>query len=202
MLWHQIASTYIILFLTWHNESINNDKNDDLYTSSPCLTCSVFVPLMTSKSIADDVTMVRQCDAITWKVISNSLDINFIYGDIHGRSCKKHEYDIVISVRCVKSSIVCVYILYVGMRCVFFHFSCCVCIWNAVPISIWIKITTWPGNAVLVRLLISGQLTKHYMMQRAGWVLSTKSRDHNNTAYQEWHINDIYLVLSSVSKYM
>ena len=31
-------STYIILFLTRHNESINHDKNDDLYTSSPILT--------------------------------------------------------------------------------------------------------------------------------------------------------------------
>ena len=30
------------------------------------------------------------CDTITWIVISNSLDIEFIYGDIHGRSCKKH----------------------------------------------------------------------------------------------------------------
>ena len=29
------------------------------------------------------------CDAITWIVISNSLDINFIHGDIHGRSGKK-----------------------------------------------------------------------------------------------------------------
>ena len=31
-------STYIILFLKRHNESINDDKNDDIYTSSPCLT--------------------------------------------------------------------------------------------------------------------------------------------------------------------
>ena len=29
------------------------------------------------------------CDAITGIVISNSLDIDFIHGDIHGRSCKK-----------------------------------------------------------------------------------------------------------------
>ena len=29
------------------------------------------------------------CDANTWQVISNSLDIDFIHGDIHGRSCKK-----------------------------------------------------------------------------------------------------------------
>ena len=28
------------------------------------------------------------CDTITWKVISNSLDIDFIHGDIHGRSFK------------------------------------------------------------------------------------------------------------------
>ena len=50
-------STYIILFLTRHNESINDDKHDELYTSSPCLTHSVFVLLMTSQSIVDDVTM-------------------------------------------------------------------------------------------------------------------------------------------------
>ena len=41
-------STYIISFLTHHNESINDDKDDDFYTSSPCLICSVFVLLMTS----------------------------------------------------------------------------------------------------------------------------------------------------------
>ena len=41
-------STYIILFLTWYNESINDDKNHDLYTSSQCLTCSVFILLMPS----------------------------------------------------------------------------------------------------------------------------------------------------------
>ena len=29
------------------------------------------------------------CDTITWIVISNSLDIDFIHGGIHGRSCKK-----------------------------------------------------------------------------------------------------------------
>ena len=40
-------STYIISFLTQHYESINDHKNDELYTLSPCLTRSVFVPLMT-----------------------------------------------------------------------------------------------------------------------------------------------------------
>ena len=53
-------STYIISFLTWHKESIKDDKNDDLYTSSPCLMHSVFILLMTSQTIADDVTMARQ----------------------------------------------------------------------------------------------------------------------------------------------
>ena len=53
-------STYIILFLKRHNESINDDKNGDLYTSSPCLTRSVLVLLVKSQSIADDVTMTRQ----------------------------------------------------------------------------------------------------------------------------------------------
>ena len=31
------------------------------------------------------------CDASTCKVVSNSLDIDFIHGDIHGRSCKNFE---------------------------------------------------------------------------------------------------------------
>ena len=29
------------------------------------------------------------CDAFPWKVVSNSSDINFIHGNMHGRSCKK-----------------------------------------------------------------------------------------------------------------
>ena len=59
-------STYNVLFLTWHNESINDNKNDNLYTSSPCLTCLVFVLLMTSQSIPDDITITRQlwCDHV------------------------------------------------------------------------------------------------------------------------------------------
>ena len=60
--------TYIILFLTRHNEPINDDKNDDLYTSSPCVTRSVFVLLMTSQSIAVDVTITRQL----WRYHVNS----------------------------------------------------------------------------------------------------------------------------------
>ena len=56
-------STCIIIFLTRHNESINDNKYD-FYTSFPCLNRSVFILLMTSQSIADDVTITRQlwCD--------------------------------------------------------------------------------------------------------------------------------------------
>ena len=53
------SSTYTILFFTRHNDSKNDDKNDDLYTSLPCLTGSVFVLLVTSQWIADDVTKTR-----------------------------------------------------------------------------------------------------------------------------------------------
>ena len=35
-------------------------KNDDLHTSIPCLTRSVYTLLMTSQSIADDFTMTKQ----------------------------------------------------------------------------------------------------------------------------------------------
>ena len=52
-------STYIILFLTWLNESINYDKNGDLHRSALCLTRSVYTLLITSQSIAD-ITMTRQ----------------------------------------------------------------------------------------------------------------------------------------------
>ena len=34
------------------------------------------------------------CDAITWIVISNSLGVDFIHGDIHGRSCKKKQFNV------------------------------------------------------------------------------------------------------------
>ena len=52
--------TYIILFLRWHNKSINDAKKKDLHSSSPCLTRLLYVLLMTSQSIGDDATMTRQ----------------------------------------------------------------------------------------------------------------------------------------------
>ena len=43
-------SSHIMSFLTRHNESVNDNKNDDLYTSSPRVTRSVL-------RSADDVTI-------------------------------------------------------------------------------------------------------------------------------------------------
>ena len=84
-------SSYIILFLTQHNKSINNDKNDNLSTSSPYLIRSVYILLMTLQSIADDVTITRQ----SWRDHVNSdiwlFRYQFYSRDIHSRSCK-HSY--------------------------------------------------------------------------------------------------------------
>ena len=61
-------NTYIILFIKRLAESTNDDKNDDLYTSSSCLTFLVFFLPVTSQSIADDVTMTKQL----WRAHVNS----------------------------------------------------------------------------------------------------------------------------------
>ena len=59
-------STYINLFLTWHKDNENDDKNGNLHTSTPCPTRWVYGLLMTSQSIYDDVTITRQlwCDHV------------------------------------------------------------------------------------------------------------------------------------------
>ena len=64
------------LFYFLHNQSINNNKNGDLHTL-------VYILLMTSQ-------WPDNSDVITWILISNSLDIDFIHSNIHGRSCKKN----------------------------------------------------------------------------------------------------------------
>ena len=82
-------STYIISHLTRHNESITTLKTT-IFTHRSRVSLARFSfcwwrhnrLLMTSQ-------WPDNCDAITWIMISNSLDINFIHGDIHGRSCKK-----------------------------------------------------------------------------------------------------------------
>ena len=85
-------SAYIILFLTRHSVLINDDKKDDIYTSSPCFARSVSFCWCRHNQLLMTSQWPDNCDAITWIVISNSLDIDFIHGDIHGRSCKKRRY--------------------------------------------------------------------------------------------------------------
>ena len=62
--WAQKQFVTRVHTLSYFLHNINNNKDDDLSTSSPCLTRSVFVLLMTSQSIPDDVTMTRKlwCD--------------------------------------------------------------------------------------------------------------------------------------------
>ena len=66
-------STYIILFLTWHKQSANDDKNDESYRSSPCLTRCFH----SDGDVTTDCWFTSQwpdnCDTITSIVISNSL---------------------------------------------------------------------------------------------------------------------------------
>ena len=85
-------STYIILLHTQHNVSINDDNSDDLCTSSPCLTHSNSFCWWRHNRLPMTSQWPDNCGAITWIMISNSLDIDFIYDDIHDRSCKKDQY--------------------------------------------------------------------------------------------------------------
>ena len=73
-----LDNTYIILFLTWLDESINAITNDDLYISTPCLTHLVYVLLMTSQSIADDITNALSCNNkyfLMWYLLKAILGI-------------------------------------------------------------------------------------------------------------------------------
>ena len=46
------------LFLTRHNEPMNDDQLDDLHTWNPCLTCFVYVLLMTSHPIPSCIMVI------------------------------------------------------------------------------------------------------------------------------------------------
>ena len=81
-------STYIILFLTRHNESINDDKNDFAQGHRVSLARFSLCWLRHNRLLMTS-QWPDNCDVITWIVISNSLDIDFIHGNIPGRSCQK-----------------------------------------------------------------------------------------------------------------
>ena len=55
-----VTRVHIILFHTQINEFIPDDKNEEHHSSSPCLTRSAYVLLVTSQSVADDVTITRR----------------------------------------------------------------------------------------------------------------------------------------------
>ena len=89
-------STYIILFLTRHNDSINDAKNEDLHTSCRVSLARFMFCWWRHNRLAMTSQWPDNCDAITWMVISNELGVDFIHGDIHDRSCKKVWYFIQV----------------------------------------------------------------------------------------------------------
>ena len=65
---------------------------NDPYTLTLCLIRFIYVVLMTSQSVTDDITKAlhdNNCDMSTWKMISNFLDIDIIHTLIHPWSRKK-----------------------------------------------------------------------------------------------------------------
>ena len=81
-------STYIIVFLTRKNESINEYKTTS-FTHRPRVSLARFSFCWWRRN---RLLMTPQwpdnCGAITWIIISNSLDIDYIHGDIHGQLWK------------------------------------------------------------------------------------------------------------------
>ena len=82
-------NTYIILFLTRHNEYIN-DAITRIFTHHPRVSLARFTFCWwRHNGLAMTSQWPGKCDVNTCQVISNLLYIDFIHGDIHGRSCKK-----------------------------------------------------------------------------------------------------------------
>ena len=89
-------STYIILFLTRHNESINDAKTR-IFTHNPRVSLArITFCWWRHKWSAMTSHWPDNRDANAWQLIFNPLDIEFIHGDIHGRSCKNLCYPIII----------------------------------------------------------------------------------------------------------
>ena len=96
-------STYLIVFHTRHNDSINDDKTT-IFTPRTHVSHARFLFCWWRHNLfLMTLQWTHICDAITWLVMSNSLDIDFINGDIHGRSCKNKVYIVTHSTkRCQK----------------------------------------------------------------------------------------------------
>ena len=100
-------STYIIIFPSRHNESINDDKKTIFICCSRVSHAHFSLcwwrhnPLLMMSQLPDN------CDAIMWIVVSNLSDVDFIQGDIHGLSCKKCMFFVLLylfglCVRCIQ----------------------------------------------------------------------------------------------------
>ena len=73
-----------------YKELINDNQIDYIHTSNPLYQPSLQVLLMTSQSIAQRENGSSSCSGDTGKVISISINVYFIHGDIHRRSCQEY----------------------------------------------------------------------------------------------------------------
>ena len=82
------GSTCIIVFLTQHNESINDGKTT-IFTHRPHVSLARFpFCCWRHKRLLMTSLWPDNFDVIKWIVISNSSDIDVIHSDIHGQSSK------------------------------------------------------------------------------------------------------------------
>ena len=90
-------STYTILFLTPQDELVNDDervKSNFKHRHRASLALVTICWRRITWLGIQHMMWLGNCDASTWKVTSNPLDIGFVHGDIHGWSCKHNVYKI------------------------------------------------------------------------------------------------------------
>ena len=74
----------------WYSGLFKNNKTAWTPSLSWYSLIKLFINLyLTSQCIAQCIMECNDCGASTWNVITNSLDIDFIHGAIHGWSYKK-----------------------------------------------------------------------------------------------------------------
>ena len=81
--------TNIILFLTWHDQSIHDDKNDDLYTSCQCLVdVTMIIESMKTTSMETVSTGVLDKNKGHYLRSKDKAANHMIYGDIYNCICQ------------------------------------------------------------------------------------------------------------------
>ena len=83
-----IIFLYIILFLTCHNEPINDDKTMILRHRPRVSLARFTFYWWPHNQFFMTLQWPDNCDGIAWITIFNSLNIDLIHGDIHSQSCK------------------------------------------------------------------------------------------------------------------